>query len=59
MIRYFDVAADAKLYKDRTCCGGWIFEAENGTAALYPLNYTPSMIFTHATTQGVSGKLVM
>ena len=59
MIRYFDVASDAKVYKEITCCGGWIFEAENGTAALYPVYYTPSMIFTHTTTQGVNGRLVM
>jgi hypothetical protein len=59
MIRYFEESSDAKLYKDKTCCGGWIFEDENGTAALFPVRYTPSMVFAHAVTQGVSGRLVM
>lgn len=59
MIRYFDAAEDAKMFKRATGCGGWIFLAENGTAALFPLEYTPSRIFTHTITHGVSGKLVM
>jgi hypothetical protein len=59
MIRYFDQSADAKLYKEKTCCGGWIFEAENGTAALFPVRFTPSMVMTHHTTKGLSGRLVM
>lgn len=58
MILYFDQAVDAKIYKSTKGCGGWIFQADNGTAALFPLNYTPSMIFTHAVTHGQSGKLV-
>lgn len=58
MILYFDQADDAKLYKSKTGCGGWIFQADNGTAALFPLKYTPSMIFTHAATHGQSGNLV-
>lgn len=57
MIRYFDDASDARLYKDSVGCGGWIFVAENGTAALFPANYTPSKIMNHQVTRGVSGRL--
>jgi hypothetical protein len=59
IIRYFDTAIDAKTYKEKTCCGGWIFEAENGTAALFPVRFTPSMIMMHHVTKGLSGKIVM
>lgn len=58
MIRYFDHAEDAKMFRDMTGCGGWIFHADNGTAALFPFSYTPSRIFKHAITNGVSGKLM-
>lgn len=57
MIRYFDEASDARLYKDSIGCGGWIFVADNGTAALFPASYTPSRIMMHHVTRGMSGRL--
>jgi hypothetical protein len=58
MILYFDIAQDAKLYRDKTGCGGWVFEADNGTAALFPASYTPSSILKHHVTKSLNGRLI-
>jgi len=55
----FDTLDTAKLHRDTH--GGWIFLPE-GDGSAYPiwfsLTFTPSMIFCHRLTRGMSGKLV-
>ena len=49
-IHEFDNIAEATKYRETSGCGGWIYRVnDNGTAILYPWQWTPSMIFNHPT----------
>jgi len=57
--REFPNAQAARDYRHTNGTGGWIFEA-NGTGAVYlfPPEMTPSAIFRHPLTRGLSGRLI-
>jgi hypothetical protein len=55
----FDCAFDAKEHRRLHGTGGWIFEqGVMGHAVLFPPEMTPSEIFAHPLTKGISGQLI-
>jgi hypothetical protein len=48
---------DAAL-SNRREWGGWIFHAEDNRVFWFDMEYTPSEIFRHPLTAGLSGKLI-
>lgn len=68
IIREFETAQDARNYRHEHGTGGWIFEVKSaesnrlpypsGTAWLFPPHMTPSHIFHHPLTSGMTGNLI-
>lgn len=61
--RTFDTWQEAAQYRMQHGTGGFIFVpvTEHALAAesiLFPVGYTPSQIFTHVLTRGLSGELI-
>jgi len=56
--RTFPNTQAARDYRHVNGTGGWIFVPENGDPILFPPDMTPSAIFNHYLTKGMSGKLL-
>lgn len=67
-IRLFTTVDDAMAYRYEHGTGGWIFAPDAPPAnqhyatlaqiILFPPEFTPSVIFSHALTRGQSGRLI-
>ena len=59
-IRIFPTLQQARDYRHEHGTGGWIFAPEDETVpcALFPPEMTPTAIFNHALTRGLSGTLI-
>jgi hypothetical protein len=55
-IAWFETVENAQDWRHEH--GGWIFDSEGGPALWFALGFTPSAIFTHPATSGLSGKLM-
>lgn len=52
----FSTPEQAKAH--RAANGGWLFVSDNTVVIWFRLGFTPSTIFVHKATAGLSGKLI-
>jgi hypothetical protein len=56
IMAWFEDVEDAKDWRHKH--GGWIFASDGKPVIWFAMGFTPSTIFTHPVTNGMSGKLL-